>query len=138
MCQFTSNIQAYFIATALITYSLCFSNYALAQTADTSLQEQANSQTPQKPNTNRDEILRLEDTIRGNKEQPQVLTIVPWQLPVHQRINENSQWQLQVMQLPPIERTAFLRKLAVMSELGETKDENADVKAKAQSNKVKQ
>lgn len=138
MRQLTSNTHAYFIAIALIMFSLCFSNHVLAQTANTSLQEQANSQTPQKPNTNKNEILRLEDTIRGNKEQPQVLTIVPWQLPVHQRINENSQWQLQVMQLPPIERTAFLRKLAVVAELGETKDENAGAKAKAQSNKVKQ
>lgn len=70
------------------------------------------------PNTNSQQpILRLEDTIRGNKEQPQVLTIVPWQLPVHQRINENTQWQLQVTQLPSIERNAFLRNLAVVKEI---------------------
>jgi hypothetical protein len=62
-------------------------------------------------------ILRLEDTIRGNKDQPQVLTIVPWQLPVHQRINENKEWQLQVKQLPSIERNAFLRSLAVVKEI---------------------
>jgi hypothetical protein len=62
-------------------------------------------------------VLRLEDTIRGNKEQPQVLTIVPWQLPVHQRINENTQWQLQVNQLSSIERNAFLRNLAVVKEI---------------------
>jgi hypothetical protein len=62
-------------------------------------------------------ILRLEDTIRGNKEQPQVLTIVPWQLPVHQRINENEEWQLQVNKLPSIERNAFLRRLAVVNEM---------------------
>lgn len=64
-----------------------------------------------------DGIIRLEDTIRGNKEQPQVLTIVPWQLPVHQRINENTEWQLQVNQLTSIERSAFLRNLAVVNEL---------------------
>jgi hypothetical protein len=69
-------------------------------------------------NTNSQQpVLRLEDTIRGNKEQPQVLTIVPWQLPVHQRINENTEWQLQVTQLPSIERNAFLRNLAVVNEI---------------------
>ncbi len=62
-------------------------------------------------------ILRLEDTIRGNREQPQVLTIVPWQLPVHQRINEGSEWQLRVNPLPAIERHAFLRNMALMKEL---------------------
>lgn len=67
-------------------------------------------------------ILRLEDTIRGNQEQPQVLTIVPWQLPVHQRINENKEWQLQVSQLPSIERNAFLRNLAVVKEIKAVSD----------------
>jgi hypothetical protein len=36
---------------------------------------------------------------------------------VHQRINENTQWQLQVNQLTSIERNAFLRQLAVVNEL---------------------
>jgi len=62
-------------------------------------------------------ILRLEETIRGNKEQPQVLTIVPWQLPVQQRINENKDWQLQMTELSSIERNAFLRNLAVVKEI---------------------
>lgn len=83
---------------------------------------QIDEKREQLPNNNSG-ILRLEDTIRGNKEQPQVLTIVPWQLPVHQRINENSEWQLQVMQLSAIERKAFLRNLAVLNELS-----NAQVK----------
>lgn len=77
---------------------------------------QSVSQSP--PNTTSEQpILRLEDTIRGNKEQPQVLTIVPWQLPVHQRINENTEWQLQASQLSSIERNAFLRNLAVVKEI---------------------
>ena len=56
-------------------------------------------------------VLKLEETIRGNKEQPQVLTIVPWQLPIHQRISENRDWLQSKEKLPPIERSAFLRKL---------------------------
>lgn len=67
--------------------------------------------------SNKQAILRLEDTIRGNKEQPQVLNIVPWQLPVHQRIKDNAQWRLEVKKLPNIERNAFLRNLALRESL---------------------
>jgi hypothetical protein len=80
------------------------------QNTNTQEIEQSTQASPQS-------ILRLEDTIRGNKEQPQVLTIVPWQLPVHQRISDNQQWGLQVNPLPSIERTAFLRRLAVVKEI---------------------
>lgn len=80
-------------------------------------QENETQAQPVRNSANQQPILRLEDTIRGNKEQPQVLTIVPWQLPVHQRINENEEWQLQVNKLPSIERNAFLRRLAVVNEM---------------------
>lgn len=64
-----------------------------------------------------DDILRLEETIRANKEQPQVLTIVPWQLPTHQRIDETKAWQPVVDTLPSIERGQFLRDLAVVDDM---------------------
>lgn len=73
-------------------------------------------QAPQ-PAISSGETLRLQDTIRGNKEQPQVLTIVPWQLPSHQRINENRAWQPVVESLPSIERGQFLRDLSVVDEI---------------------
>nr|WP_136250740.1 hypothetical protein [Ningiella ruwaisensis] len=62
-----------------------------------------------------EEILRLEDTIRGNKEQPQVFTIVPWQLPSHQRIDETRAWQPVIDKLAPIERSRFLKDLSVIA-----------------------
>lgn len=68
-------------------------------------------------------ILRLQDTIRANKEQPQVLTIVPWQLPVHQRIDEDKQWQLQVVPMAAIERNAFLKNLNVLKEIEAAKNQ---------------
>jgi hypothetical protein len=79
----------------------------------------ANGQTPsESQNTNAEtSVLRLEATIRGNKEQPQVLTIVPWQLPMHQRINENKEWLLQNVKLSSIERGAFLRNMALVKEI---------------------
>ena len=64
-----------------------------------------------------DEVLRLEQTIRANKEQPQVLTIVPWQLPKHQRLNEAQTWQPVVETLPLIERGQFLRDLSVVNDV---------------------
>ena len=124
----SSNIRL--LAVILCSLPCIYTATALAQSSSTANEEvqvkttneqaditqEASLQTA--PNTNSQQpILRLEDTIRGNKEQPQVLTIVPWQLPVHQRINENTQWQLQVTQLSSIERNAFLRNLAVVKEI---------------------
>lgn len=70
-------------------------------------------------NANQGPVIRLEDTIRGNKEQPQVLTIVPWQLPTHKRIDEATKWQPVVSQLPPIERTSMLRNLQIFQQKNE-------------------
>jgi hypothetical protein len=111
----------------LLTFLGGYHSTSLAQTTneDSALQsstepeltsQESVSEAAQNTNSSQP-ILRIEDTIRGNKEQPQVLTIVPWQLPVHQRINENTQWQLQVTQLSSIERNAFLRNLAVVKEM---------------------
>jgi hypothetical protein len=123
MHQVLSNIRA---VAFLMLFVLSFVGYIsspLAQTEETIKQPKTSDTilqvTPKKQNNSSKQqaILRLEDTIRGNKEQPQVITIVPWQLPVHKRINENSEWQLQVTRLNPIERNAFLRNLAIVNEL---------------------
>lgn len=57
--------------------------------------------------------IRLEATIRGNKEQPSVLSIVPWQLPKHRTIEGALSWQPSVSEIQPIDRKRFLRKLSV-------------------------
>jgi hypothetical protein len=85
---------------------------------DTAVPPATSQQARQQP-ISASEVLRLEETIRGNKEQPQVLTIVPWQLPSHQRINENKAWQPMIEALPSIERGQFLRDLAVVSEISD-------------------
>lgn len=62
-----------------------------------------------------DDILRLEETIRGNKEQPKVLSIVPWQLPLHQRIDRNEQrWAPIKTKLKPLERNSFLKEIKLL------------------------
>jgi len=61
------------------------------------------------------DILRLEETIRGNKEQPKVLSIVPWQLPLHQRIDRNEQrWAPIKTKLKPMERNSFLKEIKLL------------------------
>ncbi|KXI29156.1 hypothetical protein [Paraglaciecola hydrolytica] len=61
-------------------------------------------------------VIKLEDTIRGNQEQPKVLTIVPWQaasvkhsLPsqIVERINKG---------FTPLERDDFSRQLQFVTE----------------------
>lgn len=61
------------------------------------------------------EILRLEETIRGNKEQPKVLSIVPWQLPLHQRIDRNeNRWAPIKTSLKPMVRNKFLKEINLL------------------------
>jgi len=80
------------------------------QPADVS---EASKQIEKKTLKDNSPIIRLEDTIRGNKEQPQVLTIVPWQLPFHKDIDEPTQWQPLKDTLPPIDRRTILRSLEI-------------------------
>lgn len=68
--------------------------------------------------TEKDGILRLEETIRGNKEQPKVLSIVPWQLPLYQRIDRNEElWKPINTRLKLIERGSFLKEIQLIEEL---------------------
>lgn len=60
-----------------------------------------------------DAPLRLEATIRGNKEQPRVISIVPWQLPKHRNIRGALKWAPMNTQPQPIERNRFLRRVAL-------------------------
>ncbi|MBT1451542.1 hypothetical protein KJ365_11685 [Glaciecola sp. XM2] len=122
--------KLYLCMLALTLITSIQSANALAQsdndTAQTVSTPEPLSQEAQQP-ISANEILRLEETIRGNKEQPQVLTIVPWQLPTHQRINENSAWQPTVESLPSIERNQFLRDLAVVEEISRGASNAANV-----------
>ena len=73
------------------------------------------------------EPLRLEDTIRGNKEQPRVLSIVPWQLPKYRPIEGALDWQPSLISPKPIHRDSFTRQLSVEQIMqGKTKNNDAD------------
>jgi len=65
-------------------------------------------------------VLRIEETIRGTNEQPRVLSIVPWQVPLKQRIDKNeANWQPQTSVMQTIERSAFLSSLKVAEHIKE-------------------
>lgn len=55
--------------------------------------------------------LQLEETIRADRQQPQVLTIVPWQLPIHKRVDADLQWYRLPAKLEPLSRAQFLQKI---------------------------
>lgn len=112
------NCLALLVLVTLMSTALELSAQSNQSEQDATERSPASQQEAQQP-ISTSEVLRLEETIRGNKEQPQVLTIVPWQLPSHQRINENKAWQPMIDRLPSIERGQFLRDLAVVSEISD-------------------
>lgn len=104
----------------VLRHTTIFASLSLTFVSFCGLAQQAQASdvndTAASANKDRSQILRLEQTIRANKEQPQVLTIVPWQLPTHQRLNETKTWQPVVEALPSIERGQFLRDLAIVNQ----------------------
>lgn len=112
--SYTVNLKAFIGAQSLRYGTLCIAVVVLCSLLATN---QVHAQTSDEVSQTDSEVLRLEETIRANKEQPQVLTIVPWQLPTHQRIDETKAWQPVLSKLPSIERSQFLRDLAVVDEI---------------------
>ena len=107
----TQSLRIIFVVTLL----LCLQGFVFAQART---QEQAPLDISVESDGNvssSDDILRLEETIRGNKEQPKVLSIVPWQLPLYQRIDRNEQrWAPMKTKLKSLERSSFLKKIKLL------------------------
>ncbi|WP_158971411.1 hypothetical protein [Paraglaciecola sp. L3A3] len=61
--------------------------------------------------------IKLEATFRGNQEQPKVLTIVPWQLPVYTAIKGQQPSHIKPLQLEPIFRKSFVNEQKVFEKL---------------------
>ncbi|WP_412972165.1 hypothetical protein [Glaciecola sp. MF2-115] len=108
---------------SLLCKSLSFSILFVGTTSALMAQETETNDKPSElpavvqseSTNNNDDVLRLEETIRGNKEQPKVLSIVPWQLPLHQRIDRNEQrWAPIKTKLKPLERNSFLKKIKLL------------------------
>ncbi|MEW9796545.1 hypothetical protein [Alteromonas sp. CYL-A6] len=73
--------------------------------------------------------IRLETTIRGNKEQPSVLSIVPWQLPKYRKVEGALSWQPAGTPLTPLSREQFLRQLALTRYFQENQSDGASERA---------
>jgi hypothetical protein len=63
------------------------------------------------PPTLRQQSIKLEATIRGNQEQPKVLTIVPWQSPKEKQALPSLILQRLNNKFQPLERDEFQRKI---------------------------
>ncbi|MFT6087220.1 MAG: hypothetical protein ACJAWT_000740 [Glaciecola sp.] len=124
---FTQWLRTIFVVTLL----LFFQSYVFAQAITQELEEKALPVKPQAVTqkqapldltvasdgnvSSSADILRLEETIRGNKEQPKVLSIVPWQLPLYQRIDRNEQrWAPIKTRLKSLERNSFLKEIKLI------------------------
>jgi len=66
----------------------------------------ANAQTQEGVST-----LRIEETIKANKAQPQVISILPWQPPKYRNIEGVLEWQPTASMPQRLERDVFLKKI---------------------------
>ncbi|WP_100642402.1 hypothetical protein [Alteromonas facilis] len=56
-------------------------------------------------------VIKLESTIRGDQQQPRVLSIVPWDSPAQKRVTRVALTGAGESQLAPLERNAFLQRI---------------------------
>jgi hypothetical protein len=62
-------------------------------------------------------VIQLEAVIRGNQQQPKVLTIVPWQSPERRNTLPSPVWQQVRQRLQPLERRDFLQEQRLFEKL---------------------
>jgi hypothetical protein len=62
------------------------------------------------------QVIQLEDTIRGNQEQPKVLTIVPWQAPTVKQALPSPILQRINLKFVALERDEFSRQLQALNQ----------------------
>jgi hypothetical protein len=62
------------------------------------------------------QVIKLEDTIRGNQEQPKVLTIVPWQAPTFKQALPSPILQRINLKFVALERDEFSRQLQALTQ----------------------
>lgn len=64
-----------------------------------------------------DGVIRLEATIRGDQQQPRILSIVPWDSPAHRRISRVALTGEISDSMTPIHRHAFLQRITLHDQL---------------------
>ena len=64
-----------------------------------------------------DGVLRLQAVIRGDQQQPRILSIVPWDSPAHRRTSRVALTGEASDTLTPLHRHAFLQRIALHDQL---------------------
>ena len=70
----------------------------------------------QQNQTTEPNLVQLEATIRGDKEQPNVLSIVPWQLPMAKTVDGQVLDTVTMIDIQPMTRAQFQRELATFNQ----------------------
>lgn len=65
----------------------------------------------------REQTVQLESTISGNQEQPKTIYVLPWQSPVSLIRIPGQPLQLQTPTVSPLDRSQFLRFIAVQQSI---------------------
>lgn len=94
-----------------------------AQQSSTSsdAQPQTSTQTALSLQTRPGEILQLEDTIRASREQPKVMSIVPWQPPLEKEQLPSPFVQRIEQEFLPLDRQEFRRRVQHFERVSEQK-----------------
>ena len=66
-------------------------------------------------NAQQPEVIKLEETIRGNQEQPKVLTIVPWQSPKTKQALPSAIVERINKKFVPLQRDELKRKIQILN-----------------------
>lgn len=76
---------------------------------------EANERQPVK--LDEDGVLRLQATIRGDQQQPRILSIVPWESPAHRRISRVALTGETSDSMASLHRHTFLQRIALYDQL---------------------
>ena len=70
--------------------------------------------------------ITLHSTVSGNREQPKVMYILPWQQPPAMEIGQDFNTQLEGDLFQPLDRDAFIRELNYQATINPTRIDGAD------------
>lgn len=72
------------------------------------------------------DVIQLESTIRGDQQQPRVISIVPWNSPPHKRVSKVALTGETTRVMQPLERNAFIQRISLHQLLIGTTSGEAD------------
>jgi hypothetical protein len=104
---------------------MCFAVTITNASSHANEQEEVQERAPIRSSVN-DRVIRLESTIRGDQQQPRILSIVPWDSPANRRISRVALTGEIGETMTPIHRHAFLQRIQLHEQLNAALSENKD------------